>query len=75
MMLPHGPDADAFFGASTADLKPEKLDNTMSFMFETRFPQHVTAFAAREAPLQARYQDCWAGLKKRFDGTLEGDWS
>jgi homogentisate 1,2-dioxygenase len=38
MMLPHGPDREAFEGASNADLKPHKLDNTMSFMFETRFP-------------------------------------
>ena len=75
MMLPHGPDADAFFSASTADLNAEKLDNTMSFMFETRFPQHLTPFAAREAPMQTHYHDCWNGLKKRFDGTPEGDWS
>ena len=75
MMLPHGPDEDAFEGASRADLQAEKLDNTMSFMFETRFPQHLTPFAAKEAPLQSNYPDCWNGLKKRFDGSPEGDWS
>ena len=69
MMLPHGPDRDAFDGASNADLKPHKLDNTMSFMFETRFPQHLTAFAAHEAPLQDDYIDCWDSLEKKFDGT------
>ncbi len=69
MMLPHGPDQKAFEGASNAELKPEKLDNTMSFMFETRFPQHLTEFAAREAPMQSDYIDCWAGLEKKFDGT------
>ncbi|WP_246138119.1 homogentisate 1,2-dioxygenase [Maritimibacter fusiformis] len=69
MMLPHGPDRDAFEGASNAMLKPEKLDNTMSFMFETRFPQHLTEFAAREAPLQDDYAECWNGLEKKFDGT------
>ena len=69
MMLPHGPDKDAFEGASNADLKPEKLDNTMSFMFETRFPQHLTGFAATEAPLQDDYIDCWTSLEKKFDGT------
>ena len=46
-MLPHGPDRDAFEGASNGELKPEKLDETMSFMFETRFPQHLTEFAAK----------------------------
>ncbi|RME18828.1 MAG: homogentisate 1,2-dioxygenase [Alphaproteobacteria bacterium] len=69
MMLPHGPDADAFEAASNEPLRPHKLDNTMSFMFETRFPQHVTEFAARHAPLQENYIDCWAGLEKKFDGT------
>ncbi|HGG04424.1 MAG TPA: homogentisate 1,2-dioxygenase [Aliiroseovarius sp.] len=68
MMLPHGPDNDAFEGASNADLKPEKLDNTMSFMFETRFPQHLTHFAAREAPMQSDYISCWDGIEKKFDG-------
>ena len=69
MMLPHGPDGPAFEGASNGELAPHKLDNTMSFMFETRFPQHLTAFAANEAPLQDDYIDCWDGLEKKFDGT------
>jgi homogentisate 1,2-dioxygenase len=41
----------------------------MSFMFETRFPQHLTQFAANTAPLQDDYADCWKGLEKKFDGT------
>ena len=69
MMLPHGPDRGAFEGASNADLAPEKLDDTMSFMFETRFPQHLTPFAAQEAPMQDDYIECWDGLEKKFDGT------
>ncbi len=69
MMLPHGPDKNAFEKASNANLGgPDKLDNTMSFMFETRFPQHLTAFAANEAPLQDDYIDCWADIEKKFDG-------
>ena len=67
-MLPHGPDRDAFEGASNAELGPEKLDNTMSFMFETRFPQHLTEFAAREAPMQPEYVEVWNRLEKKFDG-------
>ena len=59
----------AFEGASNAKLKPEKLDETMSFMFETRFPQHLTEWAAVSAPLQDDYIDCWASLDKKFDGT------
>ncbi|MCC2614612.1 homogentisate 1,2-dioxygenase [Neorhizobium sp. Rsf11] len=68
-MLPHGPDRDAFEGASNTELKPEKLDNTMSFMFETRFPQHLTHFAAKEAPMQEEYIEVWDRLEKKFDGT------
>ena len=70
MMLPHGPDKNAYEGASNAKLQAEKLENTMSFMFETRFPQHLTEFAAKEAPLQDDYIECWTDLEKHFDGTL-----
>ncbi len=69
MMLPHGPDRAAFEGASNADLKPQKQENTMQFMFETRFPQHLTEFAANEAPLQDDYVECWMSLDKKFDGS------
>jgi homogentisate 1,2-dioxygenase len=74
MMLPHGPDRQAFEGASRADLAPEKLTDTMAFMFETRFPQHLTEWAAREAPLQEDYAEVWSELEKHFDGTPEGRW-
>jgi homogentisate 1,2-dioxygenase len=69
MMLPHGPDNNAFEKASNEPMIPAKLSDTMAFMFETRFPQHLTPFAATEAPLQDDYVDCWDDLKKKFDGT------
>jgi homogentisate 1,2-dioxygenase len=71
MMLPHGPDKIAFEHASNNELTPKKLEKTMSFMFETRFPQHLTSFAATEAPLQDDYINCWDDLEKKFDGTLK----
>lgn len=74
LMLPHGPDAGGFEKASRAELAPQKLDGTMAFMFETRLPQHVTRYAAGLETRQDDYADCWAGLKKRFDGTPEGNW-
>ncbi|MEM7472258.1 MAG: homogentisate 1,2-dioxygenase [Pseudomonadota bacterium] len=74
MMLPHGPDKQAFDGASSVDLKAEKLDNTMSFMFETRFPQHLTEYAAKDAPMQDNYVDVWSDMTLHFDGTPEGKW-
>lgn len=67
-MLPHGPDAAAFNKASSAALHPHKLTNTMAFMFETRFPQHLTTYAATSAALQPDYQGCWAGLGRTFNG-------
>ncbi|MEA2875672.1 MAG: homogentisate 1,2-dioxygenase [Hyphomicrobiales bacterium] len=66
-MLPHGPDADAFNHASTVELKPVKLTNTLAFMFETRFRQRVTTYAAESGTLQDNYADCWSGLNKRFN--------
>ena len=68
-MLPHGPDQDAFEKATTDSWDPIKLTNTMSFMFETRFPQQLTRFAAETAALQKDYADCWSGLERKFDGT------
>jgi homogentisate 1,2-dioxygenase len=67
-MLPHGPDTNAFEKASTVELVPQKLTNTLAFMFETRYPQHVTAWAVKDAAMQANYQDCWTGLKRNFTG-------
>jgi homogentisate 1,2-dioxygenase len=66
-MLPHGPDTDAFRHASTVELKPVKLANTLAFMFETRFRQRVTKFAANLETLQDDYIDCWEGLPKTFN--------
>ncbi len=66
-MLPHGPDTDAFEHASNVELKPVKLTNTLAFMFETRFRQRVTQYAASLPTLQDNYADCWSGLNKHFD--------
>jgi homogentisate 1,2-dioxygenase len=66
-MLPHGPDVDAFEHASNVELKPVKLSNTLAFMFETRFRQRVTKYAAELESRQDDYIDCWNGLKKHFD--------
>jgi homogentisate 1,2-dioxygenase len=74
MMLPHGPDAQAYDHASTSELKPVKLTGTMAFMFETRFPQRVTGYAAGSPSLQPDYSACWEGLKKRFDPTKREAW-
>jgi len=68
-MSPHGPDAESYFRALNAELKPEKLVDTLAFMFETRLPQHLTRYAATLETLQQDYAECWSGLRKRFNGT------
>lgn len=65
-MVPHGPDEEAFEKASSKDLKPQKLDHTLAFMFESRFRFIPTAFALQSAALDQDYADCWAGLKDHF---------
>ncbi len=66
-MVPHGPDTEAFAKASSAPLAPHKLDNTLAFMFETRWRLKPTEFAmTKGGSLETRYADCWADLKDTF---------
>lgn len=67
-MVPHGPDANAFQAAINADLAPTKLDNTLAFMFETRWRLRPTEFAMSGGWLDASYRHGWAGLQDRFIG-------
>jgi homogentisate 1,2-dioxygenase len=66
-MLPHGPDMDAFEKASEAELKPQRLEGTLAFMFETRFPQKVSRFAAVSPSLQKDYASYGTKLARHFD--------
>ena len=67
-MTGHGPDADTFEKASNADLsKPDYIKDTMAFMFETRLAFRPTKYAIEASHLQAKYFECWQGLKKHFD--------
>jgi homogentisate 1,2-dioxygenase len=68
----HGPDADTFEKASAAELKPHKIDNTMAFMFETRYVVRPTPFALATPALQKDYYACWSGLRKHFTGRSSG---
>jgi len=65
-MIPHGPDAEAFERASAAELQPHKLDNTLAFMFESRFRFVPTDYAMNGGALEANYAACWQGLKDQF---------
>ena len=65
-MSAHGPDAATFEKASHADLKPQKIDGTLAFMFETKLVCRPTAFALQTPFLQPDYDACWDGFKKHF---------
>ena len=67
MMVPHGPDTEAFARASNATLAPHKLDHTLAFMFESRYRLRPSAWAMQPGRLDAAYADCWAGLADRFN--------
>lgn len=67
-MVPHGPDTEAFEKASNVALAPHKLDNTLAFMFESRWRFHPTEFAMTGGALDTAYADCWSGLGDRFGG-------
>jgi homogentisate 1,2-dioxygenase len=40
----------------------------MAFMFETRYPQQVTKYAAELPSLQKDYPECWSGMPRMFNG-------
>jgi homogentisate 1,2-dioxygenase len=66
-MVPHGPDAAAYEKASKSELRPEKLEGGLAFMFESRFPHHPTEYAAQHPSLQTDYLACWQPLEPHFD--------
>ena len=67
-MTPHGPDADTFEKATTADIsQPHTVRDTMAFMFETRRVIRPTDAALASPTRQQNYYQCWQGLKKHFN--------
>jgi homogentisate 1,2-dioxygenase len=65
-MVPHGPDEEAFNKATGAELKPQKIDNTLAFMFESRWKFMPTEYAMQCPELDHQYADCWANLKSHY---------
>jgi homogentisate 1,2-dioxygenase len=67
-MSGHGPDAATFDKASKVALAPHKIEDTLAFMFESRYVIRPTRFALEARQLQSDYLDCWHGLAKHFTG-------
>jgi homogentisate 1,2-dioxygenase len=62
----HGPDAETYAKASTAELRPQKLDGTLAFMFESRWMMVPTRQAIEAGHRQKDYDAVWSGLRRNF---------
>jgi homogentisate 1,2-dioxygenase len=56
-----------FEKASTAELEPQRYDNTLAFMLESRYVIAPTRFALDSPLRQDDYNDCYQDLKKYFN--------
>jgi homogentisate 1,2-dioxygenase len=65
-MSAHGPDRATFEKATAAELKPQKIEDTLAFMFETRLVIRPTRFALETRALQRDYDACWQDFEKKF---------
>jgi homogentisate 1,2-dioxygenase len=63
-MAGHGPDRQSYESAVAAELAPHRIENSMAFMFESRFVLRTTRFAAESPLAQPDYDDCWTGFRK-----------
>lgn len=60
----HGPDVETTRKAMTEQLAPHRIDNTLAFMFESRWVIRPTAAAMALPTLQPDYDQCWDGFPK-----------
>jgi homogentisate 1,2-dioxygenase len=65
-MSAHGPDLTTFRKAVDEELKPQKIENTLAFMWESRYVLRPTRFALGAPQLQKDYDAVWDGFDKRY---------
>jgi homogentisate 1,2-dioxygenase len=65
-MQPHGPDIPTFDKGSAVELKPHRIENSLAFMWESRYVFRPTKFALGAPQLQKNYDAIWDGFKKHF---------
>jgi homogentisate 1,2-dioxygenase len=63
-MSAHGPDLATFRKAVDSELKPQKIENTLAFMWESRYVFRPTRFALEARELQPDYDRVWDGFEK-----------
>jgi homogentisate 1,2-dioxygenase len=64
LMAGHGPDVASWKGASEAELKPHKIEDTLAFMVESCWPFRPTEHALKAKELQRDYDQAWGGFPK-----------
>ena len=64
-MSAHGPDVATTAAAMNAPLAPQKIDDTLAFMFESRWIFRPTRWALETPTLQKSYDACWTGFPTR----------
>ncbi len=63
-MSGHGPDRASYEKAVAAKLEPQRLADTLAFMFESRYVFDPTAFALGTPALDRDYDAAWNGFRK-----------
>jgi homogentisate 1,2-dioxygenase len=61
-MSAHGPDLATYDKGSNAELKPQRIDNTLAFMWESRYVFRPTKAALAAKELQNNYDRVWDGF-------------
>ena len=64
-MSAHGPDLSTYEKATSEKLEPHKIENTLAFMWESRYVFRPTAFAMSAPELQRDYDKVWDGFRKK----------
>ena len=65
-MSAHGPDRETHDKASAAQLKPQKIEDTLAFMWESRYVFRPTRWAMSAPELQKDYDAVWSGFRNNF---------
>ena len=69
-MSAHGPDKTSYQRAVEVELGPHKIEDTLAFMFESRWVFRPTRFAMESPALQSDYDACWSSFEKaKLPGT------
>jgi homogentisate 1,2-dioxygenase len=63
-MSAHGPDLQTYEKAVAAELKPQKIEDTLAFMWESRYVFRPTKFALEAPQLQNDYDKVWDGFRR-----------